>query len=191
MNYLKKMKIISDIFECLFYKRVYKWRKKFRNCVVQYPIRYFDGEQHITADENLFLQKYIFLAAFSTYGGKKYHPQICFGKNVYINFNCQITATNNIIISDDVLIGSNVTITDHLHGNPNCIDKSPPKQRELYSKGDIFIGNKCLIGSGAVILPGVTLGEGCIIGANAVITKSFPPHTVIAGNPAIALKSLK
>lgn len=54
-----------------------------------------------------------------------------------------------------------------------------------------MIGAICLIGTGAVILPGVTLGEGCIVGANAVVTKSFPPYTVIAGNPAIAVRRIE
>ncbi|MCX7826797.1 MAG: N-acetyltransferase [Verrucomicrobiae bacterium] len=44
------------------------------------------------------------------------------------------------------------------------------------------------IGSGAVILCGVTIGEGAIVGAGAVVTKDVPPHTVVAGNPARVLK---
>lgn len=35
-----------------------------------------------------------------------------------------------------------------------------------------------------MVMLGVTLGENCIVGAGSVVTHSFPPHSVIAGNPA-------
>jgi len=40
------------------------------------------------------------------------------------------------------------------------------------------------IGSGAVILCGVTIGEGALIGAGAVVTHDVPPHSIVAGVPA-------
>lgn len=47
-----------------------------------------------------------------------------------------------------------------------------------------MIGDNVWIGSGAVILPGVTLGSGCIVGAGAVVTRDVPPRTVVTGAPA-------
>ncbi len=46
------------------------------------------------------------------------------------------------------------------------------------------IGKKVFLGANAVVLPGVTVSDGCIIGAGAVVTKSFPPYSVLVGNPA-------
>ena len=40
------------------------------------------------------------------------------------------------------------------------------------------------IGTGAVILPGVTVGRGSIVGAGAVVTRDVPPFSVVAGVPA-------
>lgn len=40
------------------------------------------------------------------------------------------------------------------------------------------------IGSGAVILPDITLGKQFLIGAGAVVTKNVPDYAVVAGNPA-------
>ncbi|MBT1161021.1 MULTISPECIES: serine O-acetyltransferase [Bifidobacterium] len=51
-----------------------------------------------------------------------------------------------------------------------------------------IIGNDVFIGAGAIILGGITIGDGCVIGAGAVVTRSFPPNSVIAGVPAKLLK---
>jgi acetyltransferase-like isoleucine patch superfamily enzyme len=40
------------------------------------------------------------------------------------------------------------------------------------------------IGTGAIILPGVTVGRGSIVGAGAVVTRDVPPFTIVAGVPA-------
>ncbi len=44
------------------------------------------------------------------------------------------------------------------------------------------------IGTGAVILPGVTVGKGSIVGAGAVVTEDVPPFAVVAGVPARFLR---
>ncbi|WP_027722464.1 CatB-related O-acetyltransferase [Maridesulfovibrio zosterae] len=49
---------------------------------------------------------------------------------------------------------------------------------------DTCIGNDVWIGYDATIMPGVSIGHGSIVGAKSVVTKDFPPYSVIAGNPA-------
>ena len=44
------------------------------------------------------------------------------------------------------------------------------------------------VGTGAVILPGVTVGKGSIIGAGAVVTADVPPFAIVAGVPARFLR---
>jgi len=51
------------------------------------------------------------------------------------------------------------------------------------SGGEVRIGKNSWISSRATILPGVEIGEGCIVAAGAVVTKSFPPYTIIGGVP--------
>lgn len=49
----------------------------------------------------------------------------------------------------------------------------------------IVIGLDCLIGAGAIILPGVSLPDNTLVGAGSVVTKSFDQDClIIAGNPA-------
>jgi acetyltransferase-like isoleucine patch superfamily enzyme len=47
------------------------------------------------------------------------------------------------------------------------------------------------IGSGATLLPGITIGENAMVGAGSVVTKDVAAHTVVAGNPARILKLLR
>jgi acetyltransferase-like isoleucine patch superfamily enzyme len=44
------------------------------------------------------------------------------------------------------------------------------------------------IGTGAILLPGVTVGKGSIVGAGAVVTRDVPPFSIVAGVPARFLR---
>lgn len=47
------------------------------------------------------------------------------------------------------------------------------------------VGDRCLIGMGAILLNGVEIGEECIVGAGALVTegKKIPPRSLVLGNP--------
>jgi len=50
------------------------------------------------------------------------------------------------------------------------------------------IGRRCFIGARSIILPGIEIGDECVIGAGSVVTKSLPPRSLVAGNPARILR---
>ena len=64
-------------------------------------------------------------------------------------------------------------------------------QQGFAEEKPVKIGNDVWIGARVTILPGVEIGDGCIIGASAVVTKSIPPYSVVAGNPAVVKKNRK
>lgn len=53
---------------------------------------------------------------------------------------------------------------------------------------EIFIGDDCLIGKGATIMPGVIIGDNVVVGAGSVVTKNVPNNVIVAGNPAKVIK---
>ena len=65
---------------------------------------------------------------------------------------------------------------------------APPPASDLPLKGDTVIGNDVWIGQNALILPGVHIGDGAMIGAESVVGSDVPPYTIVAGNPAKALR---
>ena len=54
----------------------------------------------------------------------------------------------------------------------------------------VIIADNVWIGMNAIILKGVTVGENSVVAAGAVVTKDVPPNTVVAGNPAVAVRKL-
>jgi carbonic anhydrase/acetyltransferase-like protein (isoleucine patch superfamily) len=54
------------------------------------------------------------------------------------------------------------------------------------------IGDRSLIGMGAVIMNGAKIGRDCIVGAGAIITegKEFPDRSLIVGAPAKLVRAL-
>jgi maltose O-acetyltransferase len=87
-----------------------------------------------------------------------------------------------IALHDEVKIGERVCINDGVDILTASHDVLDPKWQHI--KGKIEIEDYVWIGTGAMILPGVTLGRGCVVGARAVVSKSVEPGTIVVGNPA-------
>ncbi|TXM68926.1 CatB-related O-acetyltransferase [Methylobacterium sp. WL120] len=57
------------------------------------------------------------------------------------------------------------------------------------SRGDVSIGHDVWLGSGCMILSGVTVGHGAVVAARAVVAHDVPPYAVVAGNPARVVRT--
>jgi acetyltransferase-like isoleucine patch superfamily enzyme len=67
----------------------------------------------------------------------------------------------------------------------------PIREQGVTEGGRIRIGQGSWIGFGAAIVcpkGELTLGRNCVVGANSVVMRSFPPYSVISGNPARVIK---
>lgn len=97
------------------------------------------------------------------------------------NVNLTIMCAKEIKIGNGVRIGRNVSIRDfngdHVIINDTYVNSAP-----------IVIEDRCWLCTGCSIMPGVTIGTGSVVAANAVVTKSVPPHSLVAGSPAKVIK---
>ncbi len=116
-------------------------------------------------------------------------PIIVIKENTSIGRNATISAAKKIIIGRNCLISYNVSVLDQNHGFEDVT--MPPKFQGLDIPETIEIGDDCFIGAHSFILKGVVLGKHCIVGANSVVTKSFPPFSVVAGVPAKKIRNLQ
>lgn len=105
------------------------------------------------------------------------------GKNVFINFGCTFMDRGGIVVGDDTFIAPFVKLITENHG------LAPDKRRTIISK-PIQIGKNVWIGTGSIVLPGVTVGNNAVIGAGSVVTKDVAENTIVAGNPAKPIKRL-
>ena len=63
------------------------------------------------------------------------------------------------------------------------------REKAADSDMPIVIGDDVWVGAHVTILKGVTLGRGSVVAAGAVVTKSFPPYSIIGGVPARFIKA--
>lgn len=146
------------------------------------------GHKCIKVGENFVADSGFRIECWEEYQNRRFSPIISIGNNVSFNYRCHIGAINRIIIGNNVLVGSQVLITDHFHGNWEKEFDIPPKERELYSKGEVVIEDNVWIGEGVCILPNVHIGKNSVIGANSVVLNDIPANCVAAGNPAKVIK---
>jgi acetyltransferase-like isoleucine patch superfamily enzyme len=54
----------------------------------------------------------------------------------------------------------------------------------------IVIGSDAWLGTGVVVLPGITIGEGAVVGSNSVVTKDVQPYMMVGGAPARVIRQV-
>jgi acetyltransferase-like isoleucine patch superfamily enzyme len=104
------------------------------------------------------------------------------GAETRVNGAC-LHAYESISIGSRCMIGANCQIFDS-----SAHDLSFPEvERRIHTQGmprPIVIEDDVWIGTGSIILPGVTIGRGAVVGAGSVVMRNVPPMSVARGNPA-------
>lgn len=115
-------------------------------------------------------------------------PVIRVGNRCSIADGLVLTAFEELVIGDDVLIGRNVHISDHAHEFKN--PEIPIINQGTTAPRPVRVGSGSWIGQGVVICPGVTIGKNSVIGANSIVRTDIPDHAVAAGVPCRVIRTI-
>jgi carbonic anhydrase/acetyltransferase-like protein (isoleucine patch superfamily) len=132
------------------------------------PSAYVHSSAQVIGDVHIGAQSSVWFNAVIR--GDVYHVRI--GARTNVQDNSTIHVTTNCwatTVGDDVTIGHNVV----LHG---CA-----------------IGNRCLVGIGAIVLDGCEIGDDCIVAAGSVVTPGTKVEAgqLLLGSPARAVRRLE
>ncbi len=117
-------------------------------------------------------------------------PELIIGNGTFIGHDVSLRAAKAILVGAHCLIAGGVIIADY-DGHPlDAVQRRAGAKNDERDIRPVVIGDDVWIGAGAVILKGVTIGSRSVVGAKAVVTKDVLPDTVVAGNPAVVVKSL-
>ena len=114
-------------------------------------------------------------------------------RHAQVGRRCKVSShtfiCEGVTIEDECFIGHHVVFTNDRY--PEAVTGSGAlKTSSDWELVHTRVCRRASIGSGAVILCGVTIGEGSFVGAGSVVTKDVPPHTIVAGNPARILRAV-
>lgn len=111
--------------------------------------------------------------------------RLMIGNRCFLGDEVMLDVRGGITLGDDVTISNRTTIVTHIN-----VGYEDHPLRKIYptKESSVTIRRGVYIGTGAIILPGVTLGELSVVGAGAVVTKDVKIKTVVVGVPACMVK---
>src|SRR5438876_9761400 len=107
-------------------------------------------------------------------------------KNARIGCRCKISShtfvCEGVTIEDEVFVGHGVMFINDRY--PRATLSGRLQTETDWTVIATRIRYRASIGSGAVIMCGVTIGTGALIGAGAVVTRDVPDYSIVMGVPA-------
>ncbi|HCS65797.1 MAG TPA: galactoside O-acetyltransferase [Cellvibrio sp.] len=145
----------------------------------------FYGADRIALGSNVRIDDFCVLSA--GLGG------ICIGQHVHIAVGASLIGAGKITLSDFVGISSKASIysSNDDYSGEAMTGPTLPGEFTNVRHADIFMGKHVIVGSGSVILPGVTLEEGVAVGALSLVHKRCEAFGIYVGNPVRRIKERK
>lgn len=114
--------------------------------------------------------------------------KLVIGQRCFLGDGVMIDLRGGVSLADDVTVSNRTSIVTHI----NMGYQNHPLQRVYpLQEKSVHIARGVYVGTGAMLLPGVTIGACSVVAAGAVVTRNVRPHVLVAGVPAVVIKSLK
>jgi len=143
---------------------------------------------------NVKLSKFVNLYGCEIGDETKVGPFVEIQKNARIGKRCKVSnhsfICEGVDIEDNVFIGHGVTFTNDTYPRSTNSDGTLQTGSDWEVRPTV-VRKGASIGSGSTLLCNLSVGENAIVGAGSVVTKDVPPNTIVAGNPARVLRSIK
>ena len=179
------LKILTYIFSRIKTSLFYRFFKIGANSFIDHRA-VIDGSNFISIGSNCFIHRNAWLAVplFEAQNTIPFKTLDIYN-SVRVDPGCTISAAQGIKIEDDVLIGPNVTILDHIHKYTNS--NEPISRQGIKIKGTIIIKKGAWLCANSTIIPQkglLIIGKNSIVGANTFLNKSLPDFSIAVGTPA-------
>jgi UDP-2-acetamido-3-amino-2,3-dideoxy-glucuronate N-acetyltransferase len=141
--------------------------------------------------ENVVVASFVNLYGCSVGDGTRIGPFVEIQRGAAIGARCKIQShsfiCDGVTIEDEVFVGHGVMFVNDKTPRATAADGS--LQSELdWTLLPTRVEHGAALGSGSIVLGGVTIGAGALVGAGAVVTRDVAPGEVVAGVPARMLR---
>jgi len=141
------------------------------------------GLRNIALGENIRIDDHVVIACHA--------GSLELGNHIHIAGGCYLGCAGGIRLADFTGLSQGVRVysgTDDYSGK-SLTNPTVPHQYLKLSIARVTLEKHVIVGSGSVILPGVTIGEGSCVGALSLVTKSLESWGVYFGSPVKRLRS--
>jgi acetyltransferase-like isoleucine patch superfamily enzyme len=175
----------------------YYWKFKFKNLSIGHKVRIDWNSNLIIGNNKCTIADNVLIQSLS----RGYHAGMPFPSGLLIDVKgasieigsgtcihgCYLHAQKRITIGAKCAIAAGVHIIDSNGHRLSSDDRN--KVRDVPES--IFIGDNVWIGLNSIILKGTSIGNNCVVSAGSVVKGTYPENSLIAGNPAKVVDSIK
>jgi len=113
--------------------------------------------------------------------------EIVIGRRVHIGVGAHVAGMGGVFVGDYAAIGRNAQVLSHsevVDGGKRMSGPMIPEEFKGMKTAPVRLEKDSVVGAGAIILPGVTLGEGAIAASNSLVIANVKPGQIVMGVPA-------
>jgi UDP-2-acetamido-3-amino-2,3-dideoxy-glucuronate N-acetyltransferase len=144
----------------------------------------------VTFGENVLVQPFTNLYGCRIGDDTRIGPFVEIQRDVIVGRSCKVQShafiCSGVEIGDEVFVGHGVLFINDKAPRATNADGSMQSEADWELLRTV-VGQRASLGSGAIILGGLTIGEGALVGAGAVVTRDVEAGTTVAGSPARVL----